>query len=644
LVFIIWSISWSAGAQSLPVARDLGTLGGPTSYATAVNDEGQVVGASDTTIGKAHAFSWTQEEGMIDLGTPAGSSSYAIAVNASGQVVGTSAFADVVGSRAFSWTRAGGMVNLGTLGGISSYAAAVNANGTVVGSSTTASGDEHAFIWTQAEGMMDLGTLRGQYSGANDVSANGQVVGYYMGGALGQYNYRAFSWTQVGGMVDLGALGGQSTAARAVSANGQVVGHSSLWHGFSWTASRGMLDLGTLGGYYSYANAVNPAGDIVGSANILGNAGHAVLWTQAGTVVDLGNLLGAIESEANAVNASGYIVGSAYYGYGTRYAFLWVPSRGMVNLRTLGGLQSYAVAINANGQVVGSSDMRVDQPGVAHAVLWYLADPPAVTLSVVTPVVTFDPNGGSVAFSVSSTAGTPSCIADSNPFASGGVLTLGAHNLVCAVTDPVTKLQASTSATVMVVLSGPIGPAGSPGEPGLVGAIGPVGPPGPIGAVGPAGPIGPQGVAGAAGLQGPAGATGATGPAGPQGAIGAPGPPGISESAGSQVWNAFIAGNLNRNALTIATLTPSNSVTITRIQVQLQTPADGCATNAVLQISNGTPAGTKTVTLVAAANDSGLLSINSPSGTPLVLSVSARARNCQTLPADANVIVQYKTW
>jgi hypothetical protein len=114
--------------------------------------------------------------------------------------------------------------------------------------------------------------------------------------------------------------------------------------------------------------------------------------------------------------------------------------------------------------------------------------------------------------------------------------------------------------------------------------------------------------------------------------------------AGSQVWNAFIAGNLNRNALTISTLTPSNPITITRLQVQLQTAPEGCVTNAVLQISNGTPAGTKTITLAAAANDSGLLNINSPSGTPVVVSVSARARNCQTLPADANVIVQYKTW
>jgi hypothetical protein len=49
------------------------------------------------------------------------------------------------------------------------------------------------------------------------------------------------------------------------------------------------------------------------------------------------------------------------------------------------------------------------------------------------------------------------------------------------------------------------------------------------------------------------------------------------------------------------------------------------------------------LTLTAAANDSGLVSINSPSGTPLVMSVSARARTCGTLPADANVVVSYKT-
>jgi probable HAF family extracellular repeat protein len=55
-----------------------------------VNNSGQIVGASDTA-GIGHAFSYTHSGGMIDLGTlPGGGYSYATAVNDLGQIVGSS--------------------------------------------------------------------------------------------------------------------------------------------------------------------------------------------------------------------------------------------------------------------------------------------------------------------------------------------------------------------------------------------------------------------------------------------------------------------------------------------------------------------------------------------------------------------------
>jgi hypothetical protein len=81
---------------------------------------------------------------------------------------------------------------------------------------------------------------------------------------------------------------------------------------------------------------------------------------------------------------------------------------------------------------------------------------------------------------------------------------------------------------------------------------------------------------------------------------------------------------------------------MTRIQVYLQTSPVGCNTNAVVQISDGTPGGTKTLTLAAAANDSGPLSVNYSAGVPINVGVSVRAVGCGTRPQDANVLVQYK--
>ena len=73
---------------------DLGTLGGTSSRAAAVNDHGQVVGVSNTAGGEQHAFSWTKKGGMVDLGTLGGTESRAVDVNNRVQVVGSSRTAD----------------------------------------------------------------------------------------------------------------------------------------------------------------------------------------------------------------------------------------------------------------------------------------------------------------------------------------------------------------------------------------------------------------------------------------------------------------------------------------------------------------------------------------------------------------------
>src|SRR5690349_15494289 len=57
---------------------DLGTLGGNTSYASSINNLGQVVGGAETAAGRFHAFiTGLNGVGMIDLGTLGGRESYA---------------------------------------------------------------------------------------------------------------------------------------------------------------------------------------------------------------------------------------------------------------------------------------------------------------------------------------------------------------------------------------------------------------------------------------------------------------------------------------------------------------------------------------------------------------------------------------
>jgi probable HAF family extracellular repeat protein len=380
LAVVLAALVAGARAASTPQFQivDLGTLSGPTSLATAINDGGQVAGVSLTaTAGEWHAFVWTQAEGMIDLGSLGGTDIYqptlqVNGINESGQVVGWSYTAanDWKSTHAFSWTQEGGMIDLGTLGGSYSAAESVNVVGQVVGESHTADGSTHAFSWTQEGGMVDLGTFGGSYSVARAVNDDGQVVGE---SAIASGEWHAFSWTQEGGMLDLGTLGGSHSGANDVNDSGQVVGYSFTvtgrpTHAFSWTRAGGMIDL-TLGDSYSWATDVNDDGQVVGSsASTLPGDDHAFSWTKEGGMIDLGTLGGSYSSPFD-LNNGGQVVGASSYtpdNYFT-HAFSWTQTGGLIDLGTLGGPHSYAVAVNDGGQVVGWSG---PDAGATHAVLW----------------------------------------------------------------------------------------------------------------------------------------------------------------------------------------------------------------------------------------------------------------------------------
>jgi probable HAF family extracellular repeat protein len=135
---------------------DLGTLGGYQSLGSAVNNRGQVAGGALNAIPdppsfgilgfplgtQFRAFLW--EEGVMrDLGTLGGPDSFALALNECGQVAGNSytnstpnATTGVPTIHPFLWEQ-GRMLDLGSLGGTLAFASGLNNRGQVAGVSTT---------------------------------------------------------------------------------------------------------------------------------------------------------------------------------------------------------------------------------------------------------------------------------------------------------------------------------------------------------------------------------------------------------------------------------------------------------------------------------------------------------------------------
>jgi len=158
--------SWKSG-----VATDLGTLGGGadvldyTSSANGVNDQGQVVGWSDTApdygVPPIHAVLWTASGAISDLGTlPGDTLSTASNIDFFGQVIGSSGntlgsqgiFRVTVIGRPFIWSQRSGMQDLNTLisaksGWVLNTVTGINFWGQIVGSGTL-KGQAHGFLLT----------------------------------------------------------------------------------------------------------------------------------------------------------------------------------------------------------------------------------------------------------------------------------------------------------------------------------------------------------------------------------------------------------------------------------------------------------------------------------------------------------------
>ncbi|MEP6688921.1 MAG: hypothetical protein ABJC36_11285, partial [Gemmatimonadales bacterium] len=203
--------------------RELPALGGNHSFATGVNNRGDVVGWAETALQDStcvdaqvlqfRAVVWDPKDGSkAKIKTRAlrpfgdNSASAATAINDGGQVVGISGDCDQSVGRfsarhAVLWEKNGKPTEIPNLGGTAWHTPMdINAQGDVVGfSNPPGAGDPEgefiarAFHWTYGAATADdLKALDGDlFSEAFAINAHGQVVGVSFGGANGS---RAFLW------------------------------------------------------------------------------------------------------------------------------------------------------------------------------------------------------------------------------------------------------------------------------------------------------------------------------------------------------------------------------------------------------------------------------------------------------------------
>jgi probable HAF family extracellular repeat protein len=207
------------------VMKRLATLGGENGFASQINNRGKVAGIAETSVTDptpgcpVHQFApvvW--ENGRIqELPTyPGDSDGVAAAINDQGEVAGASGTCSsfnpnsglfLTENHALVWQN-GKPTDLGNLGpnglpGAGNHACAINNKGQAVGH-TTSNASTVAFFWTRDKGMLGLGTLTGDFASfALGINDEGEVVGQSIDATFS--TARAFLW-QKGTMTDLSTL------------------------------------------------------------------------------------------------------------------------------------------------------------------------------------------------------------------------------------------------------------------------------------------------------------------------------------------------------------------------------------------------------------------------------------------------------
>ena len=342
---------------------DLGILGGSSSWATGINDAGQVVGYSTTASFDYHAFVWTASGGMRDLGTLGGAWSEATSINDAGHVTGYSYTASV-DYHAFMWTPGGSMRDLGTLGGADSLATGINDAGQVVGYSTTAGGSaNHATLWTVRRTVVAADRFARTITNGWGSAETGGA--YHISGAASAYAVNGSVGTMTLAKGLSGAAFLPSTTARDVDVRVRVA-TNKLAAGAGQVASLAVRTV-SAGTEYRAQLRLNPNRTVqLRAARAVGN-----VETQLGSIVSVpgvthtANTFIWVRVQASGVNPTTVRIKAWAHGQAEPTTWLLTVTDSQTALQTAGtvGLRAFVPSAITNSPVRFSfDDFRVTRP------------------------------------------------------------------------------------------------------------------------------------------------------------------------------------------------------------------------------------------------------------------------------------------
>ena len=339
--FMLMSFAIAVSAQSAYTITDLGTLGGPTSNATGINNDGVVIGMSQTLSGESVAFIWDGQ--MHELAGLPGNVSR---INDAGDIIGGYTIVDEPAN---------------------TYA-------------------QYSFVYRKGE----VTVLPGTNTNATSISKK-FIVGWYptpVPDTQGIYDAFAYNLknSKMKTLPKLGACIDDPNApclrwwaiAADVNSDGVIVGYSNSpttcypcrndIHAVRWVKGKVQdlelrikptIDIGTVGGSQSWANAINDSGTIVGGFYYPTGSGydidaHPFVWSNGNAIDLLPEAEYGEFSQAIDINASSQIIGSSNHGGSFLYQDGVIQYLNDLLPAGSGWDSVSAVAINDAGQIIGN--------------------------------------------------------------------------------------------------------------------------------------------------------------------------------------------------------------------------------------------------------------------------------------------------